>query len=89
MAADIRAEKSWYKVGPADIQILAETPEPSVASLSNYLCVVGKIDPIRQVRLYARPEDREKAIACVRTSMSRRKTNARQSKQSQSGRSRG
>ena len=67
LAAEMRAEKSWYKVGAADIQVLAKTPKPSVAALSNYSSVVGNIDPIRQVRLYARPENREKAIARIDT----------------------
>jgi HD superfamily phosphohydrolase len=30
LATEIPSEKSWYKVGPADIQILADTPEPSL-----------------------------------------------------------
>jgi len=65
LAAEVSAEKSWYKVGPADIQVLAETPRPSVDALSNYSSVVGNIAPVSQVRLYARPEDREAAIAAI------------------------
>lgn len=66
LAKEILAEKSWYKVGPADIQILTDTPKRSIAALSDYSSVVGKIDPIRQVRLYARPENRDKAIEKIK-----------------------
>jgi hypothetical protein len=67
LAAEMRAEKSWYKLGPADIQVLAETPKPSIDALSDYSSVVGNIEPIRQVRLYARPENRDKAIEKIKT----------------------
>jgi uncharacterized protein len=61
--AEISAEKSWYKVGPADIPILAETPELSVDPLSDYSSVVRNIEPIQQVRLFSRPENRDRAVA--------------------------
>ena len=65
LAAEVRAEKSWYKIGPADIQVLSEGPTPTVAALSRFSSVVPNIDPIRQVRLYARPEDRAKALEII------------------------
>jgi uncharacterized protein len=65
LAAEISAEKSWYKAGPADIQIRAETPRFEVEPLSKYSSVVGNMKAIRQVRLYSRPEHRPDAIACL------------------------
>ncbi len=62
LAAEIPAEKSWYKVGPADIQIQAETPKP----LSVYSSVVKNIRAVRQVRLYARPDQRDEARSCLK-----------------------
>jgi hypothetical protein len=61
LAAEIPAEKSWYKVGHADIQVLAEAPKPKVKPLSTYSSVVKNIQTVRQVRLYARPENRDEA----------------------------
>jgi hypothetical protein len=65
LAAEIPAEKSWYKTGRADVQILAETPSSEVKSLSTYSSIVRSIEPIRQVRLYARPERRADAISRI------------------------
>jgi|SRR5579884_219295 len=65
LAAEMPAEKSWYKAGPADIQILADTPKSEVKPLSTYSSVVRNMKPIAQVRLYARPENRAAAIARV------------------------
>lgn len=65
LAAEMPADKSWYKAGPADIQILADTPKSEVEPLSKYSSIVRNMEPIRQVRLYSRPEDREDAIARV------------------------
>jgi uncharacterized protein len=61
LAAEIPAEKSWYKTGPADVQILTEAPKQQVKPLSDYSSVVKKIQPVREVRLYARPESRDEA----------------------------
>jgi hypothetical protein len=63
LAAEMPAEKSWYKAGPADIQILADSPKAEVAPLSKYSSVVRNMEPIRQVRLYSRPEHRMDAVA--------------------------
>ena len=65
LAAEMPAEKSWYKAGPADIQVLADTPKSEVEPLSKYSSVVRNMEPIRQVRLYSRPEYRADAIARV------------------------
>jgi HD superfamily phosphohydrolase len=65
LAAEMPAEKSWYKAGPADIQILADLPKSKVEPLSKYSSVVRNMEPIRQVRLYARPECRADAITRV------------------------
>jgi HD superfamily phosphohydrolase len=65
LAAEMSAEKSWYKAGPSDVQVLADTPKPEVKPLSTYSSIVRNIEPIRQVRLYARPEKRADAIACI------------------------
>jgi HD superfamily phosphohydrolase len=65
LAAEMPAEKSWYKAGPADIQILALSPKSEVEPLSKYSSVVRNMEPIRQVRLYVRPEHRAEAIARV------------------------
>jgi hypothetical protein len=61
----IPAEMSWYKTGRADVQILAETPSSEVKSLSTYSSIVRSIEPIGQVRLYARPERRAEAVARI------------------------
>ena len=60
-AAEEPAEKSWYRLGPADIQVVEETPRGAVTPLSTHSSVVRSIQPIGQVRLYARPEDRSEA----------------------------
>jgi HD superfamily phosphohydrolase len=65
LAAELPAEKSWYKAGPPDVQVVTESPAPEVKPLSTYSSVVRNIEPIRQVRLYARPERRAEAIACI------------------------
>jgi HD superfamily phosphohydrolase len=61
LAAEMPAEKSWYKAGPADIQILVDTPKLEVEPLSKCSSVVRNMEPIRQVRLYSRPEQRAEA----------------------------
>jgi HD superfamily phosphohydrolase len=66
LAAEIPAEKSWYKMGSADVQVLAEAPTSEAKPLSTYSSVVRSMQPIEQVRLYARPEHREDANARIR-----------------------
>lgn len=67
LAAEIPAEKSWYKMGRADIPIVAETPTSEVKPLSAYSSIVSSIEPIEQVRLYARPEHRAEAAERIST----------------------
>jgi HD superfamily phosphohydrolase len=66
LAAEIAAEKSWYKTGPADVQVLTEAPRLAVKPLSDYSSVVKNMQPVRQVRLYARPERRDEARSRLR-----------------------
>lgn len=61
LAAEIPAEKSWYKVGSADIQIRTEGPKREVKPLSTFSSVMRNVAPNRQVRVYVRREDREEA----------------------------
>jgi hypothetical protein len=61
----MHAEKSWYKVGPADVRILPDTPQSKVKPLSTYSSMMRNIEPTAQVRLYARPEHRAEAIARI------------------------
>jgi hypothetical protein len=63
LAVAIPAEKSWYKTGPADVQFLTDWPKSEVKPLSTYSSVVENIQPVRQVRLYARLEHRDDARA--------------------------
>lgn len=63
LAAEIPAEKSWYKSGSADVPILAETPKPEVKPLSTYSSVVKNIQTVKQVRLYALPQYRDEALS--------------------------
>jgi HD superfamily phosphohydrolase len=67
LAAEIPAEKSWYKAGATDVQVLTVAPKPEVKPLSTYSSVVRSIEPIRQVRLYVRPEHIAEATALVAT----------------------
>lgn len=57
LAAEIPAQKSWYKTDQSDVQIMAETPAREVKPLSTYSSVVSNIKAVRQVRLYAVPEN--------------------------------
>ena len=63
LAAEIPAQKSWYKAGSDDVQILTETPKPEAKPLSTYSSVVKNIQSVQQVRLFARPEKRNEALA--------------------------
>ncbi len=63
LAAEIPAEKSWYKTGPADVQILTESPKNYIKPLSAYSSVVKNIAAVRGVRLYVRPESRDQALS--------------------------
>ncbi len=59
--AEESAEKSWYKVGPADIPVLSESRIRRMQPLSAHSPVVANMKPIRKVMLYARPEEAEVA----------------------------
>jgi hypothetical protein len=61
VAAEIPAEKSWYKVGPTDIPIRTDSPNREVKPLSTFSSVTRSVEPIRQVRMYVRPENHEEA----------------------------
>ena len=61
LAAEERAEKSWYKIGMPDVQVASEVKEGEVESLSRYSSFVAKMEPIGKVLLFVRPEDFRKA----------------------------
>jgi HD superfamily phosphohydrolase len=65
LAAEMSADKSWYKAGQADIQIVSQRPKIEVEPLSKYSSVVRNMAPIQQVRLYARSEHRADALTRV------------------------
>ena len=65
LATEIPAEKSWYKMGSADIQVLEETPGGKVTPLSKYSSAVKNLQAVRQIRLYARREDRDEACSII------------------------
>jgi uncharacterized protein len=67
LKAEVSAEKSWYKVGPTDIPVITEERSPRVIPLSELSSAVRNIDPVHQVRLYVRREDRQEAGKIVDT----------------------
>lgn len=60
LAAEESSAKSWYKVDESNILVLNER-SGRVFPLSNYSSFVAKIEAIRQVLLYVRPEDAKEA----------------------------
>ena len=56
--AEESAEKSWYKLGTADIPVVSRSGGVKVKPLSAYSSVVASLQPIRKVMVYARREDR-------------------------------
>lgn len=66
VAAEIPAEKSWYKTGPLDIPIVSEDDRRRVRPLSDYSSIVGKMKPVQLIRLYVRNEDRDAAEARIK-----------------------
>src|SRR5262249_44962781 len=56
--AEEPAEKSWYKVGTADIPVVSKSAGLKVKPLSAYSSVVASLQPIRKVMLFARLGDR-------------------------------
>lgn len=74
--AEEHAEKSWYKVGSADIPVVANGGRKTVRPLSGYSSVVASIKPIRKVMLFVDEKDKDTAgerISAVRTRKARRK----------------
>lgn len=65
LAAEGSAEKSWYKVDKDDIPIFDER-SGQVLPLSRYSSFVAKVEPIRQVLLYVRPEHVEEALERIK-----------------------
>lgn len=62
LAAEIPAEKSWYKVGSTDIPVMIKSGRnQQVKPLSEFSSVISNMEPIRQTLLYARPEHKEQA----------------------------
>ena len=61
LASEESAEKSWYKVDETDIPIFDERRK-KVLPLSRYSSFVARIQPVRKVLLYVRPEYVEEAL---------------------------
>lgn len=61
LAAEERAESSWYKIGSADIPVASETQERRIRFLSEYSSVVKNLRSIRKVLLFVRQEDVKEA----------------------------
>jgi hypothetical protein len=61
VAAEIPAEKSWYRTGPFDIPIVSEDDRRTVRPLSDYSSIVANMKPVQLIRLYVRVEDRDVA----------------------------
>ena len=60
LASQEFADKSWYGI-EYDIPILSEAEYPKVELLSKFSSFVAKMEPIKQVKLYVRKENREEA----------------------------
>jgi len=74
--AEEHAEKSWYKIGSADIPVASGGKKRIVKRLSDYSSVVARIKPIRKVMLFADQKDRDAArgtIATLQTRKARKK----------------
>jgi len=65
LAAEESAITSWYNLSKGDLPVVSEGRR-IVRPLSHYSSIVAKIEPIRQVLLYVRPEDQTKARAIVK-----------------------
>ena len=61
LRAEIPAEKSWYRIGPADIPVISEDGAGKVSPLSQHSSVVHGIEAVHQTRLYVRDQDRSQA----------------------------
>jgi uncharacterized protein len=61
LAAEIPSKRSWYKVDNTDIPVVTEDANLVVRPLSYYSPIVKKMETMRQVRLYVKSDDRQKA----------------------------
>jgi hypothetical protein len=61
LAAEIPSKRSWYKVDDTDIPVVTEDANLIVRPLSYYSPIVKKMETMRQVRLYVKSDDRNKA----------------------------
>ena len=66
LVAEERSEKSWYKTGNPDVQVVNEDSN-EVRPLSDYSPVIKQLKeaPHRQIRLYSLPEEAEKGRRIV------------------------
>ncbi len=74
--AEEYAEKSWYKVGEADIPVVNDVSK-KVKPLSGFSSVVASIEPIRKVMLFVDARDKAAArerIGAVQSKKARRKS---------------
>lgn len=58
LAAEIRSDKSWYKMGETDVPIVSEDDARRVRPLSLFSPIVRQMGQMQIVRLYVRDEDR-------------------------------
>jgi hypothetical protein len=61
LQAEIAADKSWYRIGPADIPVVSADMAAKASPLSQYSSVVRGVEAVHQIRLYVRDEDRAEA----------------------------
>ena len=74
LKAEEHAEKSWYKVGSADIPV-ASGDKKTIKPLSDYSSVVAGIKPIRKVMLFVDQKNPDTAcgkIGAIQTKNRRR-----------------
>jgi len=63
VVAEAHAEKSWYKTGNTDIQVVSEARDDMVAPLSEHSPVVKSLPSSNKVALYTTAQDAAKARA--------------------------
>lgn len=73
IAAEERADKSWYKVGPPDIQIISDNPGEKVVPLSSYSSAVQGMKPADKVMLFCSKERVDEARERIRKIMEKRR----------------
>jgi uncharacterized protein len=72
LKAEEHAEKSWYKVGAADIPVVSGDDGGVVKPLSAYSSVVASIKPIRKVMLFVDEKDKAAAREKIRAARTRK-----------------